>query len=139
LLVDELATYLEGADLGLTTAAPEPNLFKEPFPLGGPDEAVCLVPYFADTVETFGESLSPPAMETQTFKVIARAAAGEGKLARTKAYDVYLKLRRLGPVTLSGVSYKNIKAAPPVFLSMDEQSRPRFHFDATAWKEESPS
>jgi hypothetical protein len=138
-LVEELAVYLEGAGLDLTTAAPEPNLFKEPFPLGGPDVAVCLIPYSADTVETFGESLSAPAMETHTFKVIARAPAGEGKLARTKAYDVYLKLRRLGPVTLSGVAYKNIKAAPPVFLSLDEQSRPRFHFDATAWKAESPS
>lgn len=138
MLVDEVAAYLGGAGLELTTDPPNPNLFTTPFPLGGPDAAVCLVPFFSETVETFGPSLSAPAMEIQSFKVISRDAPGKGALAQARAYDVYKKLRRLGPVTLSGVKYQNIQAAPPVFLSKDEKDRPRYHFDATAHKEESP-
>ena len=72
MLVDEVATYLAGAELGLTLTPPNPNLFTEPFPLGGPDAAVCLIVWDTDTIETFGESLSAPSMEVQQFKVIAR-------------------------------------------------------------------
>jgi hypothetical protein len=137
LLVDEVAAYLEGADLGLVATGPNPNLFTVPFPLGGPDAAVCLIVFSATTLETFGESLSAPAAEEQNFKVISRGAPGEASAAQTKAYDVYKKLRRLGPVTLSGVLYFNIRAQPPMFLSIDDADRPRYHFDATAWKQES--
>jgi hypothetical protein len=134
-LADEVATYLAGAGLGLTVGD---NLFTMPFPLGSPDSAVSVVVWFTDIVETFGESLSAPAMETQHFKVIAREGPGEGAAAQTKAYDIYKKLRRLGPVTLSGVKYHNIQANPPMFLSDDEADRPRYHFDAIAHKAESP-
>jgi hypothetical protein len=136
-LSDEVAAYLVGAGLGLTTAAPTPNLFTRPFPLGGPDAAVCLVVWNTDTMETFGESLSPPAMEMQNFKVITRDAPGNAPAASAKAYDVYKKLRRLGPVTLGGVKYYNIKAQPPMPLSDDEKGRPRYHFDCAASKAES--
>jgi hypothetical protein len=138
LLVDEVAAYLASAGIGLTTASPNPNLFTNPFPLGGPDEAVCLVPWNTTTVDTFGESLSAPAMEVQSFKVISRGKKDKAKAAETKAYAVYKKLRRLGPVTLSGVKYHHIEAQPPIWLSDDETGRPRYHFDAVAWKAESP-
>lgn len=139
LLVDEVGAYLVGAGLGLTTDAPAPNLFTKPFPPGGPDTAVCLVVWNAATVETFGESLSAPAMEVQNFKVIVRAAAGKASLAQVTAYDVYLKLRRLGPVVLGGVKYHNIKAHPPLWLQDDEKGRPRYHFDCEVHKAESPA
>jgi hypothetical protein len=137
-LTDEIAGYLVTTGLGLTTAPPNPNLFAGPFPLGGPDEAVCLVPWNTSTVDTFGESLSAPAMEMQNFKVISRGKRDKAKAAETKAYAVYKKLRRLGPVTLSGVKYHHIEAQPPIWLSDDETGRPRFHFDCTAFKAESP-
>lgn len=135
-MLDELATYLAAAGLGLTVTPPAPNLFTVPFPAGEPHLAVCLITFDASTIETFGESLTPPAMEIVSFKVIARAALGEAAAAFDLATAVYRKLRRLGPVTLSGVRVHNIQAAPPVWLGLDDVDRPRFHFDGQLWRAE---
>lgn len=131
----ELATYLAGAGLGLTVGT---NLFSFPFPTTAPDTAVCLVEWGSVPVpQNFGESLSPPSHERPQVKVIVRDARDAVGAARTQADAIYKKLRRLGPVTLSGVLYHNVYADLPAFLSLDENMRPRFHFDLDIWKQES--
>jgi hypothetical protein len=133
----EIATYLAGAGLGLTLGT---NLFDAPFPEAPevPDAAVCLVDWGSvPSLPTYGPSLSPPSMERPQVKVIVRDGRDKVAAARTTAYAVYKKLRRLGPVTLSGVVYHNIDADVPAWLGRDENKRPRFHFDLDVWKAES--
>ena len=134
MLPDEIGTYLAGAGLGLTLGV---NLYVLPFPETSPDAAVCLVEFDGRTVGTFGASLSAAAVEEPSFKVIVRDGRDNGLQARQKADAVYKALRRLGPVTLSGVLYHNLKADLPQWLGYDENNRSRYHFDVQAWKAES--
>lgn len=135
MLGDELATYLAAAGLGLTVGT---NLFSVPFPASAPDASVCVVEWGAlASEETFGASLSAVAMEKPLFKVMVRGARDAADTARQLAGQVCKKLRRLGPATLSGVAYYNVTAEPPQFMSFDDNGRPRWHFDGTAFKAES--
>ena len=137
MLVDEIGTYLAGAGLGLTLAAPSPNLFTTPFPLNAPEAAVCLVSLTGTVHGTFGVSLSAPAIADERWKVIVRDTRERAQAAQTLAQAIYKKLRRLGPVQLSGVQYHNVKAELPAFLNFDDNQRPMYHFDCEAWKDES--
>lgn len=131
---DDLAAYLASAGLGLTLGT---NLFSVAFPPKSPDQAVCIVEWGADRAEqTFGASLSAVAVERPALKVIVRDGKESAAAAKTLAYAVYKKLRRLGPVTLSSVNYLNVEAEVPAALGQDENERHRYHFDLRVHKDE---
>ena len=136
MLADEVATYLAAAGLGLTVGV---DLFTLPWPATAPDLAVSLVESDAGPSEQhFGPSLSAPQVERPGLTVMVRGGRDAAETARAKAHDTYKRLRRLGPVTLSGVLYHHVDAEPPQFLDFDDNGRPVFVFRCDVWKEESP-
>ncbi len=136
---DELAAYLAGAGLGLTLGT---DLFSSPFPASSavpvPDLAVAVVDTGSDeSIGSFGASLSAVDVERPEVMVFVRGARDAVEVAKAKAYAVWKKLRRLGPVTLSGVLYHNVAARPPHLLGYDENKRPVYEILCDVWKEES--
>jgi hypothetical protein len=135
-LCNELATYLAAAGLGLT---PGGNLFEVPFPEFAPDIAVSLVdPESGEVIGSFGASLSAYDVEIPDLVVMIRGARDGLEAARTKAQEVYKKLRRLGPANLSGVEYLDVEAKPPHLAGYDANERPVFSFSCKVFKAESP-
>jgi len=138
MLTDEVATYLAAAGLGLTVGGASANLFTVPFPGPAPDASVCIVDDAAQRSEqTFGASLSAPAVERPDLLVMVRDGRDRTIQARTQAYAVYKKLRRFDG-TLSGVPYLNIDAEPPQYVGEDANQRPVFSFNCQVFKAESP-
>jgi len=121
---DEVATYLAGAGLGLTLGV---DLFDVPYPVLAQDRAVAIDIYNSLPADrTFGPSLTQPLGEHPEFNVFVRDARGNDAAAKTLAYAVFRKLDFLGPVTLSGVLYRDIRAigGEPKFLAFDDNQRP---------------
>lgn len=122
--VDEIGTYLAGAGLGLTLGT---NLFLIPLPLISPDKAVALDVYSGKPADrTFGGSLAVNANEYPEFQVFVRDVRENAREAMVLAYAIHRKLDNLGPVTLSGVVYRDVKgiAGEPKFLDFDQNQRP---------------
>lgn len=136
---DELAVYLAGAGLGLTVGT---NLFSSPFPASStipvPDLAVAVVDTGGDeSIGSFGASLSAVDVERPEVMVFVRGGRDYVEAAKAKAYAVWKKLRRLGPLSLSGVLYYNVAASTPRLIGHDENKRPVYGIVCDVWKEES--
>ncbi len=136
---DELAAYLAGAGLGLTLGT---DLFSSPFLAASavpvPDLAVAVVDTGGDeAIGSFGGSLSAVDVERPEVMVYVRGARDNAEAAKAKAYAAWKKLRRLGPVTLSGVLYHNVAASMPRLVGHDDNKRPVYAIVCDIWKEES--
>lgn len=124
MVVDEIAAYLAGAGLGLTLGT---NLFTVPFPVTAPDQAVAIDVYASQPADrTFGPSLTQPLGEHPEFNVFVRDARENAQAAQTLAYQIFRKLDFLGPVTLSGIVYRDVRAVggEPKFMAFDQNMRP---------------
>jgi len=119
-LDSDIATYLAAQALGTL----DTDIFASPFPFDAPDAAVCVAERAGTAEGTFGASLSAAAFDDAEFQVIARGARDAVGTSRTKIENVRAKLHRLGPVTLSGVTYYDIRCSTPFFLRSDEEGRP---------------
>lgn len=137
MVADEIAAYLAGAGLGLVAGT---NLYSVPFPASAPDLSVAVIDDDAgpEPLGSFGPSLSAVDVERPELLLLVRGARDDGEAAKAKAYAVYKALRRLGPVTLSGVVYHHVAARPPHFVAFDANNRPIYSFVCDIWKAESP-
>jgi len=137
MVADEIAAYLAAAGLGLVAGT---NLHSVPFPASAPDLSVAVIDdeAGAESLESFGPSLSPVDVERPELLLLVRGPRDGGEAAKALAYAVYKALRRLGPVTLSGVLYHHVGARPPHFLAFDANNRPIYSFVCNVWKAESP-
>jgi hypothetical protein len=135
-LPDEIGNYLAGASLGLTVGT---NLFYVPIPDAAPDPAVGILETpGAPSAGAFGVSLSAPAFEYPRFVVIVRGGRDTVSTARTLAESIHKKLERLGPVTLAGTVYFDVRAAQPPFgPDYDKNERPVYRAVYEATKERS--
>lgn len=107
MLLDELATYLAGAGLGLTAGT---SVFSAPIPDTCSVLAVGMVALPGDRpVRTFSASLASNLMERPGVQVVVRGVENGITAAATKAKMVYEALSNLGPVTLSGVRYYDVQ------------------------------
>ena len=127
----EVATYLSTAGLGLT---PGINLFDRPFPEAAQDQAVYVEALPGRPNDrTFGPSGQAPLGEWPSFLVMVRDSRENDGAAELLAQRIYRALDNLGPVTFSGVLYRDIRAtlgAPT--LTYDHSDRPLWvcHFEA---------
>lgn len=132
MVADEICTYLAAAGLGLVYGGAGANLFDLPFGPGSPDAAVCVHAYSgARSERTFGPSLAAPASEHPFFHVLVRGTRSDPAAALALADSIYKKLDGLGPVQLSGVTYRDVRSAdgPPKFLEFDGNQRPIYFID----------
>lgn len=140
MVADELAAFIAGAGLGLTTAAPTPNLFARPFPLDAPDKAVAIDVFDGKRSDrVFGTGKTATVGEHPVFHVFIRDNRDNDAAAAALAYQIYDLLDNAGPVVLSSVLYRDIKSldGPPKFLSADENKRPTYVLRCEADKDRS--
>ncbi len=128
----EVATYLVGAGLGLTLGT---SLFDAPVPEDAQEAAAWIESYpLRASDRTFGPSLQAPVGEWVGFSVFVRDARENATVAENLANSIYKKLDGLGPVTLSGVLYRDVRATagPPYPLGVDASNRPLYacHYQA---------
>ena len=123
----EVANYLAAAGLGLTVGT---NLFHVRLTDSAPDAAVGLAEMTGPgDAGTFGDSLSASAFEQSRLVIIVRGSRDGASTARTLAGSVYDKLHRLGPTTLGGVTYYDVRAEQrPFGPDYDENERPIYRF-----------
>jgi len=137
MLPGEVTAYLVSAGLGLTFGT---NLFAVPFPEAAPDRAAYVEIFGGSPNDrTFGPSLQTPLGEFVEFLVLVRDSKESAQAAELLAHDIYKKLDNLGPVTLSGVLYRDVHATqgPPKFLGVDENNRPLYYCAYEADKDRS--
>lgn len=129
MLPGEVCTYLEAQGLGLSFSVSPRSLFGVPFPETAPDVAayVELLPG-QKSDRTFGPSLQAPLGEWAEFLVVVRGGRDSAQATEILAHNVYKKLDGLGPVVLSGVLYRDVRATegPPRFLDDDHNDRPLY-------------
>lgn len=136
----EIAAYLAGAGLGLSTSAPA-NLYSRPLGLGAPDAAVHVVVTDGSRSDrAFGTAA--PVNEYPRFQVMVREAVGRDAQAEQLCHRIYVLLEGLcakASVTLSGTVYRDIQpiTGPPKFLSYDGNGRPRYYCEFEATKDRS--
>jgi hypothetical protein len=129
----EVGDYLASAGLGLTVGT---NLRYVPLTDADPDPAVALLETPGEPdAGTFGASLSASAFQLPRMLVIVRGSRNGASTARTLAKSVYDKLHRLGPVTLSGTTYYDVRAEQQPFgPDYDRNERPVYRFTIAATK-----
>lgn len=132
----EVGAYLAGAGIGLTVGT---NLWYVPIPDSAADPAVGLIESVGEAdAGTFGGSLTASAFQRPRMLVVVRGAREAAVTARTLAKSVYDKLHRLGPVTLSGVTYYDVRAdQQPYGPDYDKNERPVYRFTISATKDPS--
>lgn len=137
MLAGEIVTYLASAGIGLTAGA---NLFAVPFPEASPDVAAYVDVFGGQlNTRTFGPSLQAPLGENVDFLVVVRGVREGAAAAETLADSIYKKLDNLGPVTLTGVLYRDVRTTegPPKFLAFDPMNRPLYYCAYLADKDRS--
>jgi hypothetical protein len=129
-LGSDIATYLAAQGLGTL----DTDIFAAPFPFDAPDAALCIAERPGSAEGAFGASLSSSAFDEGDFQVLARGTRDGVGASRTKIETVRTKLHRLGPVTLSGVVYFDIRCSTPFFLRYDDEGRPMWCIDCQTEK-----
>lgn len=128
MVADDIAAYLAAAGLGLTTAAPTPNLFARPFPLDAPSHAVAIHVYGGHpSTRVFGSGKSSTVGEHPLFYVFVRDDRDNDAVAAALAQSIYDLLDNLGPLSLGSppVLYEDIRSldGPPKFFDTDANQR----------------
>lgn len=121
-VLEDLGTY--GAAQGLGTLGTD--IFLGDFP-DRPDALSALFEYTgAAPLQLMSSQLSPGALSFPRIQVRTRALTYAA--ARAKAVDWQRKLHWLGPTTLSGTRYENIRAlqSEPFPLRVDANGRQEF-------------
>lgn len=137
MLGSEIALYLASAGIGLTAGS---TVFDVPFPEASPDQAAYIDVFGGrNNDRTFGPSLQAPLGENVDFLVVVRGTREGAAAAEGLADSIYKKLDNLGPVTLSGVLYRDVRTTegPPKFLGFDQNNRPLFYCAYLADKDRS--
>lgn len=130
MLANEIATYLAGQSLGTLGT----DIFDVPFPHDAPDIALCVVERPGIFDDTFKRDAS--VLEEGEFQVISRGSREDVAGSRLKIDQVKDALRRLGPVSLSGTMYYDVRPSSPYFLRYDEEGRPMWAISCDCEKEE---
>lgn len=126
MVADDIVAVLEAGGLGLTTGAPTPNLFATPFPENAPDKAVAVDVYGGHPSDrVFGTGKPAVVAEHPSLHVFVRDEQDKDAQAAALAMSVYDLLDGMGPVTLGGVLYRDVRApdGPPKFLGFDGNLR----------------
>ncbi len=143
-VLDDVASYLAGAGLGLTVATSATgNLYKVPMPEAAPDAATCIVVYGGlPSVRAMGASTTAlsnaasPVAEVVRFQVLVRKSAQAFEACVTLAENIHKALDHVANQTLGSARYLHIKTlGPPAFLAFDDNLRPRYFINAEATKE----
>lgn len=128
----EVATYLAAAGLGLQLGV---SIFDVPVPEDAQEAAVWIESYPGrEDDRTFGPSLQASLGEWVGFSVFVRDGRENAGAAETLSNNIFKKLRNLGPLQLSGVMYRDVRATggPPYYLGADASNRPVYagHYEA---------
>jgi hypothetical protein len=128
MVADEIAAYLAAAGLGLTTAAPNPNLFARPFPFDAPDQAVAIDVYGGhDSERIFGTGKAATIGEHPLFHVYVRDQRDNDASAAALAQQIYdfLDCATPGAIGSPAVYYWDIRSTdgPPKFMGSDGNNR----------------
>jgi hypothetical protein len=145
MLLDDVCTFITtSTSHGLATATSSGgNLFKVPLPVAAPASLCAHVVEYGGMpgIRTMSNaSPNAPVLEEQRFQIMVRTSDEGFELGRATMESVYRALDGVAGTridgTTSGALYSWIAAlSPPVFLSFDENSRPRFYVNFEARKE----
>ena len=144
-VLDDVASYLAGAGLGLTvaTTSASGSLYKVPFPEAAPDAAVSLIVYAGQeairamgTATTSLANAATPVAEVVRFQAVVRKDRDSFESCVSLAENIHKTLDHVANVTLGSTRYLYIKTlGPPAFLGFDGNARPRYFVNAEARKE----
>jgi len=123
MLLDDIATYLEGAGLGLTIGT---NLWKVPVPEMASQSTgiqVAIIEYGGrPSIRAMGPSLGAPVAEVARFNIGVIGQLEDFANTRTKAEDIYRALDNLADQTLGTTRYLLVSALqPPIYATPDDE------------------